>query len=130
MSLIELVRSRLIGRPLPIPADIPEEDLPDGVRLLQGRLIPQIGGLLSRLGGPASAVTLGSMIVVHPRARLTPGLLAHEMEHVRQWREDALFPLRYSLATLRFGYHRNPYEVSARAAEAASAKSTPIEDRS
>ncbi|MBA2668926.1 MAG: DUF4157 domain-containing protein [Gemmatimonadetes bacterium] len=130
MSLIELLRSRFIGQPLPVPADIPDADLPAGVRLLQGTLIPRIGGLLSRLSGPASAVTLGSMIVVHPRARLTPRLLAHEMEHVRQWREDALFPLRYSLATLRFGYHQNPYEVSARAAEAASAKSPPIEDLS
>ena len=36
-----------------------------------------------------------------PAATLTEPLLCHELVHVRQWREDALFPLRYTLATLR-----------------------------
>ena len=50
------------------------------------------------------------------QARRWPELLEHELEHVRQWKADPLFPLRYTLATLRHGYYDNPYEVQARAA--------------
>jgi hypothetical protein len=68
--------------------------------------------------GAAAAVTLGRTIVVHPDAALDPRLLRHELEHVRQWRRYPLtFPLRYVLCHLRYGYHDNPYEREARAAE-------------
>ena len=106
------------------PAELAGAALPQGIRLRRGRLIPRIGGLLGRMRGPAAAVTLGRTIVVHPEVRLTRGLLAHELAHVRQWQQDALFPVRYALATLRHGYWNNPYEVEARA-EAAISTSTP-----
>lgn len=130
MSLIERARSTLLGAPLPLPESFPRREIPDGVEVRSGRIIPGIGGLLARLGGPAAAVALRRTIVVHPDARLTPGLLAHEMEHVRQWSEDPLFPLRYTLATLRHGYRDNPYEVAARAAAQAAAHPPPLEDPS
>ena len=57
---------------------------------------------------------------------LSRGLLAHEMTHVRQWQDDRWFPLRYCLATLRYGYRDNPYEVEARAVAAAA--SSPYRD--
>ncbi len=60
-------------------------------------------------------MTLRRTIVLNPEARITPTLLAHELAHVRQWQKDPLFPIRYSLATIRHGYHNNPYEVEARA---------------
>ena len=85
------------------------------MRLRRGRLVPWIGGRLIRSPRRAAAVTLGRTIVVDPAADLTEQLLRHELAHVRQWREDALFPLRYALATLRHGYRNNPYEVEARA---------------
>lgn len=115
MSLVEGIRSSLLGRRIPPPAGIPPGLLVAGVVLREGRLVPWIGGLLGRMGGRAGAVTLGTTIVVDPDAPLSPELLAHELTHVRQWREDALFPLRYTLATLRHGYRQNPYEVEARA---------------
>jgi hypothetical protein len=83
-------------------------------------MIPWLGGVLSRMKGSAAAVTLGRTIIVHPDVTLTPSLLAHELAHVRQWEKDPLFPVRYSLATLRMGYRNNPYEVEARDAEAAA----------
>lgn len=92
--------------------------LPDGVTLRSGRLIPWIGGLLGRMGESAAAVTLRRTIVVNPDVRLSPSLLEHELTHVRQWQQDALFPLRYTAATLRHGYRNNPYEVEARIAAA------------
>jgi hypothetical protein len=92
--------------------------LPPGVALRRGRLIPAVGGLLSRMGGPAAAVTLGHTIVLHPDARVTARLLRHELAHVRQWADRPLaFPLLYAWNHLRHGYRNNPYEVAARVAE-------------
>jgi hypothetical protein len=122
------VWARWLGDPLPVPPELGQGRVPDGVRLVSGRFVPWVGGVLGRLGGAAAAVTLGRTIVVNPRVRLTPSLLAHELEHVRQWRADRLFPLRYTLATLRHGYHENPYEVAARAAARASTESITHED--
>lgn len=123
MSLLERARTLVLGRRIPPPPSLPAELLPAGVVLREGRLIPWIGGLLARMGAPAAAVTLRRTIVLSPGARLTPSLLAHELTHVRQWGEDPLFPLRYTLATLRHGYLANPYEREAR--EVASSLTLP-----
>lgn len=128
MTLLERIRVGLLGIPLQIPPTPYGPALPRDVTLRQGDLVPRIGGLLTRMHGPAAAVTLGDTIVVHPSITLSPELLAHELEHVRQWREDALFPIRYALATLRYGYHNNPYEVAARAAARAAVNPTRTED--
>jgi hypothetical protein len=117
----------LIGEKVNPPAGL-DGDLPSRVVLRQGRLLPWLGGLLARLGEPAAAVTLGRTIVVNPGVRLSRSLLVHELAHVRQWERDALFPIRYSLATLRHGYHDNPYEVEARQQAAAATPHTPGED--
>lgn len=117
MSLTKSLADRLLGRRLLLPPELPAEMVPPGVVLREGRLVPALGGFLSRLGGPAAAVALGRTIVVHPTAHLTRRLLSHELAHVRQWQADRLFPLRYSLETLRRGYRGNRYEREARAAE-------------
>jgi hypothetical protein len=130
MSLLAVLRARVLGEPMPLPPEFSGADLPAGVRVVRGGLIPRLGGFFAGMGTAASAVTLGSTIVVHPRARLTTSLLTHELEHVRQWREDRLFPLRYTLATLRHGYHDNPYEVAARSAALASTRPSSTEDLS
>lgn len=116
---------RLAGRVCECPPHIPAGMLPPEVVLRVGRWIPVLGGLLGRMRGPAAAVTLGRTIVLHPRTRLSPRLLAHELAHVRQWRADPLFPLRYSLESLRRGYWNNRYEREARAAESAPGTETP-----
>ena len=114
----------LLVRLMPAERQLPEQ-LPDGVAVLRGRVIPRLGGWLSGMGAPAAAVTLGNAIVVHPDVQLTPRLLRHELAHVRQWRNAPLsFPLRYVLSHLKHGYHDNPYEVEARAAEHKSAGNT------
>ena len=94
------------------------EPLPPGVSLRRARWLPALGGLLSGMGRPAAAVTLGRTIIVHPAARITPRLLRHELAHVRQWqRRPLVFPLLYILSHLRHGYESNPFEVEARNAE-------------
>ncbi len=92
--------------------------IPPGVAVRQARWLPALGGALARMGGPAAAVTLGRTIVVHPDVPLTPRLLKHELTHVRQWQAQPFtFAARYVLNHVRYGYHANPYEVEARAAE-------------
>jgi hypothetical protein len=125
MSLIAALLDRVLGPAVEPPAGIDAVEVPEGVTLRAGRLIPAIGGLLARMGGPAAAVTLRRTIVVHPEVRLTQRLLAHELAHVRQWEADALFPLRYTLETVRQGYLGNRYERQAREAEA-SADANPL----
>lgn len=55
--------------------------------------------------------------------------LAHELEHVRQWRRHGwLFPIAYFAASLRarrsgrHWYRDNPYEVAARRAATSAAR--------
>lgn len=118
MKLFDAATALLLGQPDDTPAADPALPLPPGVMVRRGRLVPRIGGLLLRSRRSAAAVALRRTIVVDPEAHLTPALLAHELTHIRQWADDPLFPLRYTLATLRHGYHDNPYEVEARAAAA------------
>jgi hypothetical protein len=127
MSLWERASGLLLGRRIAPPPHLPEGSVPPGVVLREGRLVPRIGGLLGGMGAPAAAVTLGRTIIVHPEVRLTHDLLVHELTHVEQWRSDLLFPLRYTLASLRHGYTDNPYEVAARRAAASSPLPPPPE---
>lgn len=108
----------VLGARMAPPEGLAQGAVPPDVTLRQGRLVPWIGGVLAGMRAPAAAVTLGRTIVVRPGVRLTPALLAHELTHVRQWRSDPLFPVRYAAATLRHGYRENPYEVEAREVEA------------
>jgi hypothetical protein len=127
MSLLERARTAILGRRIAPPTALPPDTVPAGVVLREGRLIPWIGGVLGRMGGPAAAVTLRRTIIVSPAYPITPALIAHELTHVRQWREDGLFPMRYALASLRHGYDQNPYEVEAREVEASLSRNPPTE---
>lgn len=72
----------------------------------------------------ASATTLGPLILMRPRAVGDERLLRHELEHVRQWREQGIvgFLRRYLSAYLRWrvrgythwaAYRRIPLEIEA-----------------
>lgn len=124
---METILSALLGARVPPPRELPVDTIPADVTFRSGSLIPRIGGLLARMSGPAAAVTLRRTIVVRPGVRLSPDLLAHELVHVRQWRDDPLFPVRYCIATLRYGYHDNPYEVEARVRS--TSPTQPVEKR-
>lgn len=107
---------RLIRATCPRRAASPEP-LPENVVLREAAWLPRIAGILSGMGGPAAAVTLGRTIIVHPSVRATPELVRHELAHVRQWQANPVtFPIRYVLNHFRYGYRDNPYEVEARRA--------------
>ncbi|HEX2187434.1 MAG TPA: DUF4157 domain-containing protein [Longimicrobiaceae bacterium] len=124
MSLLERLVASVLGRRVVPPAEL-AVGVPARVVFREGRLIPAIGGVLGRMGGPAAAVTLHRTIVVHPRAKLSHRLLVHELTHVRQWERDRLFPVRYALESLRRGYRDNRYEREAREAERAAHDTNP-----
>ncbi len=80
------------------------------------------------VGGPvppqADAITLGKTIIVRARSAEQPALMAHELVHVRQFKElgPVRFALRYVGSYLRFrmngyrhmaAYRRIPLEVEA-----------------
>src|SRR2546430_6776220 len=83
----------------------PPEPTPGDVAVFRNEFIPTVVGLLSGMGGPADAVTVGDAIICHPRAQLTPRLLRHELQHVRQWKADPFwFPMSYAWNQLKYGY--------------------------
>lgn len=92
--------------------------VPPGVAVRRGAWIPALAGRMLGMRGPVTAVTLERTIIFHPLAEITPRILRHELAHVRQWEQQPLtFFIRYAICNLRYGYHDNPYEVEARAAE-------------
>lgn len=66
----------------------------------------------------ALALAIGTSVYAQYRKSLTPRIIAHELEHVRQAREHGiLFPWKYWRELHRVGYHRNRFEQEARRAE-------------
>jgi len=83
----------------------------DGVLLVRGARGP-VGLYLRRRGFAATA--WGHVILSAPTS-LSPGLLAHELVHVRQAeRLGALFAPLYLVLLARYGYARHPMERAAR----------------
>lgn len=113
IRLVDLVARTIAGRPLPV--GVP---LPPAVQVRRSSLVPWLGGRLAGMSGPAAAVTLGRVILVHPSVEPDERLLRHELAHVAQWTSRPLtFPFWYIRAHIRHGYRDNPYEVEARVAE-------------
>jgi hypothetical protein len=118
IGVVDLAARALAGAAVPVGLQ-----LPPAVQVRRSRLVPWLGGKLGRLGGPAAAVTLGRVILVHPDVVPDERLLRHEMAHVAQWVRDPLtFPFSYIRAHIRHGYRDNPYEVEARVAERGSSE--------
>ncbi len=125
MRILNSAVDLVFGKRLPEVGTV--VDLPAGVVLREGSLVPRIGGILGGMSGPAAAVTLRRTIIICPGVRLTAPLLRHELVHVRQWSDDWLFPLKYIAECLRHGYHDNAYECEAREAEASADRLPPTE---
>lgn len=105
----------LIGRavtlPEPVLARWPELRR---VRWRRGGLPPRVGGWC--LGqSTVAAITLGRTVYLAPAAPFAPELLLHEFRHVHQFEAARAFPFRYVWESIRRGYHRNRFEVDARA---------------
>ena len=75
-----------------------------------------------RLCGFLGWASFWCVIYVLPGHERNEPLLRHERKHLEQIERDGrlLFAIKYSWWTLRHGYHMNPYEVEAHAAESKS----------
>ncbi|HJU69348.1 MAG TPA: hypothetical protein VJ650_13990 [Gemmatimonadaceae bacterium] len=114
MGLIGRIRAALIGEPEVLAHEMvmryPELAR---LRLRRGGLPPRVGGwALGRT--TVAAITLRQWVFLAPDALAGPPLLLHELRHVEQFEASPLFPVRYLWASLRHGYHDNPFEADAR----------------
>jgi hypothetical protein len=114
MVIIDRIRTALIGESELLSRDV----------LLRypelGRLHLRRGGLPPRVGGWAlghatvAAITLRRWVFLAPQVPAHPPLLLHELRHLQQFEASPLFPIQYLWASLRHGYHDNPFEADAR----------------
>src|SRR5438552_12819658 len=115
----------LIGRPIPLPAEILAE-YPD-----LGSITYRRGGLPPRIAGwclgqrTVAAITLWGTVWLGDTTRFDPELLLHELRHVAQFESSRAFPILYLWESLRRGYHGNRYEVDAREHAAARLRGEP-----
>ena len=77
------------------------------------------GGLPLRVGGwllgqrSVAGITLGAIVFLAPHDAPGVRLLLHELGHVRQFRRDKTFPMRYLWESAWRGYSRNRFELEA-----------------
>jgi hypothetical protein len=114
MARITAIGHAVIGRSESLdPALVQRYPELRNVRLRRGGIAPRIGGwALGRAS--VAAITLRRWVFIGPNIPVSAALLLHELRHVQQFEESALFPLKYLWASLRYGYARNPYEADAR----------------
>ena len=114
MGLVARIRAALIGEPEALAHELVRQ-YPElsRLRLRRGGLPPRVGGwALGR--ATVAAITLRQWVFLAPGVPLHPPLLLHELRHLEQFEASPLFPIRYLWASLRHGYHDNPFEADAR----------------
>ena len=60
-----------------------------------------------------AGITLGDTVFLAPDESPSILVLLHELGHVRQFRRDKAFPIRYLWESALRGYSRNRFEVEA-----------------
>ena len=114
MGIVNRIRAALIGEPELLTRDVLSR-YPElrHLRLRRGGLPPRVGGwALGR--ATVAAITLRRWVFLAPDVPAHPSLLLHELRHWQQFEATPLFPIRYLWASVRHGYHDNPFEADAR----------------
>lgn len=112
-TLFGRVLSQTVGTPMPLPQDLilafPELA---SVSWRRDGLPLRVGGWL--LGKKSVAgITLGTTVYIASHEAASVRLMLHELGHVRQFRRDKTFPIRYLWESVRRGYSRNRFELEA-----------------
>ena len=114
MGFIRWIGAALVGEAEALPQQVLRRHPELGrLRLRRGGLPPRLGGWALRRSTVA-AITLRRWVFLAPNVAPHESLLLHELRHVQQFEASPLFPLRYLWASLRHGYHDNPFEADAR----------------
>lgn len=99
-----------------------KELVPRSVQVRRGPKLCRLIGRLPRSVNPA-AITFASTIILNRRTELTSSLLAHELEHVRQYRRLGFFgflAIYIALALIHGSGNAHPLERRAEAMEPSS----------
>jgi hypothetical protein len=114
MDIIGRIRAALIGEPELLARELLVQYPELGrLRLRRGGLPPRVGGwALGR--ATVAAIALRPWVFLAPHVPAHPPLLLHELRHLQQFEASPLFPIQYLWASLRYGYHDNPFEADAR----------------
>ena len=113
MGLGSSLMGAVIGKSLSLPDEIVAR-YPE-----LSRVRYRSGGLPLRVAGwplgqsTAAAITLWQTVFIARETPITAALLLHEFCHVNQFLRSRTFPVSYLWQSLRYGYHRNAYEVDA-----------------
>jgi hypothetical protein len=112
-ALVRAVVRETVGRSFALPDDVVSV-FPElaSVAWRRGGLPLRIGGwLLGRRS--VAGITLGATVFLSAAQPPSLALLLHELGHVRQFRRDKTFPMRYLWESVRRGYGRNRFELEA-----------------
>ena len=112
-ALARLVLRETVGLKFALPADVTAA-FPELASVAW-----RYGGLPLRIGGwflgrrTVAGITLGATVFLSPVNPPSLQLLLHELGHVRQYRRDKAFAMRYLWESVRRGYSRNRFELEA-----------------
>jgi hypothetical protein len=112
-ALAKLVLRETVGLKFALPADVTTA-FPELASVAW-----RYGGFPLRIGGwflgrrSVAGITLGATVFLSPASPPSLQLLLHELGHVRQYRRDKAFAMRYLWESVRRGYSRNRFELEA-----------------
>ncbi|HXF23187.1 MAG TPA: DUF4157 domain-containing protein, partial [Gemmatimonadaceae bacterium] len=112
-AALRAILRETIGLPFALPQDVISA-FPELASVSWRR-----GGFPLRVGGwflgrsTVAGITFGSTVFLSPAQPPSVRLLLHELGHVRQYRRDKTFAIRYLWESVCRGYSRNRFEVEA-----------------
>jgi hypothetical protein len=113
MAALRALLRETIGTPFALPQDVISA-FPElaSVSWRRGGFPLRVGGwLLGR--GSVAGITFGGTVFLSAAHPPSVRLLLHELGHVRQYRRDKTFAIRYLWESVCRGYSRNRFEVEA-----------------
>ncbi len=112
-SIGRTILRETLGLPFTLPDELTDA-FPElaSVSWRKGGLPLRIGGWFLGFGSVAG-FTMGSTVFLSPEQPPSVRLLLHELGHVRQYRRDKTFAIRYLWESVCRGYSRNRFEAEA-----------------
>lgn len=113
LSIARRVRQILVGEPFALPEAVLARHPELGEAKWRRGGVPLLVGGWCLGQRTVAGITLGKTVFLADFVRPESSLLLHELAHVRQFRQDKRFPIRYLWESIRHGYTGNRYEAEA-----------------